>query len=205
MDDSRLEMKAFKVPLSVKSKGVCEIWLTSEDTGAYGRDIGTDLPSLLWRLVEEIPEGAMLRLGMTNPPYILEHLEEMAKVLNHPRVYAFLHVPVQSASDSVLMDMKREYCAADFRTVVDFLKDRVPGITIATDIICGFPGETEADFQETVELVRQYRFPSLFINQFYPRPGTPAAKMEQVPAQVKKQRTKELSQLFHSYNPYDHK
>ncbi|XP_010222403.1 PREDICTED: threonylcarbamoyladenosine tRNA methylthiotransferase-like [Tinamus guttatus] len=56
-------------------EGVCEIWLTSEDTGAYGRDIGTDLPTLLWKLVEAIPEGAMLRLGMTNPPYILEHLE----------------------------------------------------------------------------------------------------------------------------------
>lgn len=185
-------------------EGVCEIWLTSEDTGAYGRDIGTDLPTLLWRLVDEIPQGAMLRLGMTNPPYILEHLEEMARVLTHPRVYAFLHVPVQSASDSVLMDMKREYCADDFRRVVDFLKERVPGITIATDIICGFPGETECDFQETMELVKTYRFPSLFINQFYPRPGTPAAKMEQVPAQVKKQRTKALSQLFHSYNPYDH-
>ncbi|XP_059194953.1 threonylcarbamoyladenosine tRNA methylthiotransferase [Centropristis striata] len=186
-------------------EGVCEIWLTSEDTGAYGRDIGTDLPTLLWRLVEEIPEGAMLRLGMTNPPYILEHLEEMAKILNHPRVYGFLHVPVQSASDSVLMDMKREYCVDDFKKVVDFLKERVPGVTIATDLICGFPGETEEDFQETVDLVKLYRFPSLFINQFYPRPGTPAAKMEQVPAQVKKQRTKELSQLFHSYNPYDHK
>ncbi|XP_048117619.1 threonylcarbamoyladenosine tRNA methylthiotransferase isoform X1 [Alosa alosa] len=186
-------------------EGVCEIWLTSEDTGAYGRDIGTDLPTLLWKLVEEIPAGAMLRLGMTNPPYILEHLEEMAKILAHPRVYAFLHVPVQSASDSVLMDMKREYCADDFRRVVDFLKERVPGITIATDIICGFPGETESDFQETMELVQTYRFPSLFINQFYPRPGTPAAKMEQVPAHVKKQRTKELSALFHSYNPYDHK
>uniref|UniRef100_A0A8C9XPU2 tRNA-t(6)A37 methylthiotransferase n=1 Tax=Sander lucioperca TaxID=283035 RepID=A0A8C9XPU2_SANLU len=186
-------------------EGVCEIWLTSEDTGAYGRDIGTDLPTLLWRLVEEIPEGAMLRLGMTNPPYILEHLEEMAKILNHPRVYAFLHVPVQSASDSVLMDMKREYCIDDFKKVVDFLKERVPGVTIATDLICGFPGETEEDFQETINMVKLYRFPSLFINQFYPRPGTPAAKMEQVPAHVKKQRTKELSQLFHSYNPYDHK
>uniref|UniRef100_A0A3B4C6K7 tRNA-t(6)A37 methylthiotransferase n=1 Tax=Pygocentrus nattereri TaxID=42514 RepID=A0A3B4C6K7_PYGNA len=186
-------------------EGVCEIWLTSEDTGAYGRDIGTDLPSLLWELVKEIPEGCMLRLGMTNPPYILEHLEEMAKILNHPRVYAFLHVPVQSASDSVLMDMKREYCCNDFKCVVDFLKNKVPGITIATDIICGFPGETDKDFKETVELVREYQFPSLFINQFYPRPGTPAAKMEQVPAQVKKQRTKELSALFHSYNPYDHK
>lgn len=186
-------------------EGVCEIWLTSEDTGAYGRDIGTDLPTLLWKLVEAIPEGAMLRLGMTNPPYILEHLEEMAKILNHPRVYAFLHIPVQSASDSVLMDMKREYCVADFRRVVDFLKEKVPGITIATDIICGFPGETDEDFQETMKLVEQYKFPSLFINQFYPRPGTPAAKMHQVPAAVKKQRTKDLSQLFHSYNPYDHK
>ncbi|XP_059796674.1 threonylcarbamoyladenosine tRNA methylthiotransferase isoform X1 [Balaenoptera ricei] len=186
-------------------EGVCEIWLTSEDTGAYGRDIGTSLPALLWKLVEVIPEGAMLRLGMTNPPYILEHLEEMAKILSHPRVYAFLHVPVQSASDSVLVDMKREYCVADFKRVVDFLKDKVPGITIATDIICGFPGETDQDFQETVKLVEEYKFPSLFINQFYPRPGTPAAKMEQVPAQVKKQRTKDLSQVFHSYNPYDHK
>ncbi|KAJ7419060.1 CDK5 regulatory subunit associated protein 1 like 1 [Willisornis vidua] len=186
-------------------EGVCEIWLTSEDTGAYGRDIGTDLPTLLWRLVEVIPEGAMLRLGMTNPPYILEHLEEMAKILSHPRVYAFLHIPVQSGSDSVLMDMRREYCVADFRQVVDFLKEKVPGITIATDIICGFPGETDEDFQETVRLVEQYRFPSLFINQFYPRPGTPAAKLPQLPPAVKKQRTKDLSQLFHSYNPYDHK
>lgn len=186
-------------------EGVCEIWLTSEDTGAYGRDIGTDLPTLLWKLVDVIPEGAMLRLGMTNPPYILEHLQEMAKILNHPRVYAFLHIPVQSASDSVLMAMKREYCVADFKSVVDFLKEKVPGITIATDIICGFPGETDQDFQETVKLVEEYKFPSLFINQFYPRPGTPAAKMEQVPAHMKKQRTKDLSQVFHSYNPYDHK
>ncbi|GCB72971.1 hypothetical protein scyTo_0002278 [Scyliorhinus torazame] len=105
-------------------EGVCEIWLTSEDTGAYGRDIGTDLPTLLWKLVEVIPEGAMLRLGMTNPPYILEHLEEMAKILLHPRVYSFLHVPVQTGSDSVLMDMKREYCIADFKRVADFLKEQ---------------------------------------------------------------------------------
>lgn len=61
---------------------------------------------------------------------------------------------------------------------------RVPGVTIATDIICGFPGETDEDFQETIDLVKLYRFPSLFINQFYPRPGTPAAKMDQVPAHV---------------------
>lgn len=186
-------------------EGVVEIWLTSEDLGAYGHDIGVTLPQLLWQLVDVIPEGARMRLGMTNPPYILEHLPEIAKVLNHPRVYSFLHVPVQSASDSVLMDMKREYCQADFRRVVDFLKDNVPDVTIATDIICGFPTETEDDFEDTMQLIRDYKFPSLFINQFFPRPGTPAAKMQKIPAQQVKKRTGKLSELFKSYHPYTHK
>lgn len=183
-------------------EGVCEIWLTSEDTGAYGRDIGVSLPELLWELVKVIPEGCMLRLGMTNPPYILEHLEEMAKIFHVPSVYAFLHVPVQSGSDQVLSDMKREYFVPDFERVVDFLRARVPGITIATDVICGFPTETEEDFQGTIDLVEKYKFPSLFINQFYPRPQTPAARLPRIPTQVVKQRTKRLSEVFHSIHPY---
>lgn len=142
---------------------------------------------------------------MTNPPYILEHLEEMAKVLLHPRVYSFLHVPVQSGSDAVLLDMRREYSSADFRQVADFLKERVPEVTIATDVICGFPTETPEDFEETMQLVRDYHFPSLFINQFFPRPGTPAAKMHRVDTQEVKGRTKAISELFQSYRTYDHK
>ncbi|XP_026273504.1 threonylcarbamoyladenosine tRNA methylthiotransferase [Frankliniella occidentalis] len=188
------------------SEGVKEIWLTSEDTGTYGRDIGTSLPELLWKLVEVIPEGCMLRIGMTNPPYILEHLEEMANILAHPKVYSFLHVPVQSGSDAVLTDMKREYCRKDFENVVDYLKERVPGMTIATDIICGFPTETETDFEDTVSLCAKHKFPSLFINQFFPRPGTPAAKMiRAATTQEVKKRTKRLSELFQSYEPYTHK
>jgi threonylcarbamoyladenosine tRNA methylthiotransferase CDKAL1 len=76
-------------------EGVVEIWLTSEDTGTYGRDIGSSLPELLWALVGVMQPGTMLRVGMTNPPYILEHLEAMVDIFKHPRVYAFLHVPVQ--------------------------------------------------------------------------------------------------------------
>ncbi|KAK4317628.1 hypothetical protein Pmani_011306 [Petrolisthes manimaculis] len=187
------------------SEGVCEIWLTSEDTGAYGRDIGVTLPELLWQLVEVIPEGCRLRLGMTNPPYILDHLEEIAKIMQDHRVYAFLHVPVQSGSDGVLGEMKREYTVAEFCRVVDTLRDRVPGITIATDIICGFPTETEEDFQETLNLCAKYKFPSLFINQFYPRPGTPAAKMQRIPTKEVKNRSRRLTDIFQSYCPYDHK
>ncbi|XP_064112548.1 threonylcarbamoyladenosine tRNA methylthiotransferase-like [Macrobrachium nipponense] len=187
------------------NEGVCEVWLTSEDTGAYGRDIGVTLPELLWKLVDVIPEGCRLRLGMTNPPYILDHLEEMAKIMQHPRVYAFLHVPVQSGSDGVLGDMRREYTVKDFRLVVDFLRERVPGITIATDIICGFPTETEEDFKQTIDLCSMYKFPSLFINQFYPRPGTPAAKMKRIPTKEVKNRSRQLTDVFQSYRPYDHK
>lgn len=186
-------------------EGCCEIWLTSEDTGTYGRDIDSSLPKLLWQLVEVIPDGCMLRVGMTNPPYILEHLEEVAKVLSHPRVYAFLHVPVQSGSDSVLGEMKREYNRHEFEQVVKYLREHVPGVTIATDIICGFPGETEQDFEETMSLCKEYEFPSLFINQFFPRPGTPAAKMVRVPPTVVKTRTKRLTDLFYTYEPYTHK
>lgn len=78
----------------------------------------------------------------------------------------------------------------------------VPGVTIATDIICGFPTETPKDFEETMSLCAKYKFPSLFINQFFPRPGTPAALMTRVPAQEVKRRTKELTDLFNSYQPY---
>lgn len=186
-------------------EGVCELWLTSEDTGAYGKDIGTSLPELLWKLVDVIPEGCMMRIGMTNPPYILEHLEEISKILKHPRVYSFLHVPVQSGSDQVLLDMKREYTRANFEHVVDFLQSKVPGVTIATDIICGFPTETDIDFSYTMTLCEKYKFPSLFINQFFPRPGTPAARMTRIPTQDVKKRTKKLSDYFQSYEPYGHK
>lgn len=79
---------------------------------------------------------------------------------------------------------------------------RVPGVTIATDIICGFPSETETDFEETMTLCEKYKFPSLFINQFFARPGTPAARMERIPGNVVKQRTKRLTDLFNSYEPY---
>ncbi|KAJ3675206.1 hypothetical protein LUZ60_004248 [Juncus effusus] len=189
---------------TVVSEGVKEIWLSSEDTGAYGRDIGTNLPNLLNALINELPSdrSTMLRIGMTNPPYILEHLKEIANILNHPCVFSFLHVPVQSGSDPVLTAMNREYTVGDFRKVVDTLIELVPGMQIATDIICGFPGETEEDFAETVSLIKEYQLPQVHISQFYPRPGTPAAKMKKVSSIEVKKRSRELTTVFESFNPY---
>lgn len=190
---------------SVIADGVKEIWLSSEDTGAYGRDIGVNLPTLLNAIVSELPPDAstMLRIGMTNPPFILEHLKEIAEVLRHPCVYSFLHVPVQSGSDAVLTAMNREYTVSEFRTVVDTLTELVPGMQIATDIICGFPGETDEDFAQTVSLVKEYKFSQVHISQFYPRPGTPAARMKKVPSTIVKKRSRELTTVFEAFTPYD--
>merc|ERR1712083_417409 len=74
-----------------------------------------------------------------------------------------------------------------------------------TDIIAGFPTETEQDFEETMDLVKKYKFPSLFINQFFPRPGTPAAKMKRIPTRDVKKRTKEITEFFHTYKPYENR
>ncbi|KAJ3130183.1 Threonylcarbamoyladenosine tRNA methylthiotransferase [Nowakowskiella sp. JEL0407] len=197
---------------SVLSEGVLEIWLTSEDTGAYGRDIGTNIVELLWAIINTMElhsfnhpssKNAMLRVGMTNPPYILEHLKGMGEILKHPRVYSFLHVPVQCGSDSVLESMRRQYTRADFCTVVDTLRKDVPGISIATDIICGFPTETEVDFAETLSLLKMYNFPVVHISQFYPRPGTPAARMQRLNTDIVKNRSRAVTKYFDSYIPYE--
>jgi threonylcarbamoyladenosine tRNA methylthiotransferase CDKAL1 len=187
----------------VIGEGVSEIWLTSEDTGAYGLDIGTNIVKLLRNILEVIPpQGVMLRVGMTNPPYILEHLSDIAEILNDDRVYAFLHVPVQAGSNRVLLAMNREYTAEDFRLVADTLLAKVPGMTIATDIICGFPSEDEHDFDYTLSLIGHYQFAITNISQFYPRPGTPAAKMKRVPTNIVKDRSRRLTKVFESIVPY---
>lgn len=180
---------------------VREIWLSSEDTGAYGRDIGTDLPTLLRGMLAELPPDGtvMLRVGMTNPPFILEHLEAIAEALQHPACFSYLHVPVQSGSDAVLRGMSREYTVAEFERVCDTLLAEVPGVDLATDIIAGFPGETAADHGDTLRLLEKYRFPHTHISQFYPRPGTPAARMKRVPTDVVKARSREITTLVESW------
>lgn len=190
-----------RVKSAVDDGNVREIWLSSEDTGAYGRDIGYDLPRLLEDIISELPTDGrtMLRVGMTNPPFILEHLDAIAKALCHPCVFSYLHVPVQSGSNAVLERMNREYTREEFERVCDVLLAKVPGLELATDIICGFPGETDEDFQATMDLVQKYRFSHTHISQFYSRPGTPAARMKHVPSSTTKARSRKLTQIVDNF------
>lgn len=189
--------------LQAASEGVSEVVLTSEDTGAYGLDIGTHIAHLLETVADALPPGVMLKLGMTNPPYMLAHVGAVAAVLQRPNVFEFIHIPVQSGSDQVLRAMVREYTSSEFRRLVDTLREKVPNILVATDVICGFPGESENDHHETMRMVEEYRFPVLNISQFYPRPGTAAARMRKLPSHTVKQRSTEMTGLFGSYATFD--
>ena len=150
--------------LKACEEGVQEIWLTSEDTGAYGRDIGTNIVELMVLLIKNLPKDKVLRVGMTNPPYILEHLDAMCKIMDHPQVFTILHIPVQAGNNAVLERMNREYTVEEFSKVCDALLSKVKDMAISTDIICGFPGETDEEFQGTLDLMKKYQFPVVNIS-----------------------------------------
>jgi len=182
------------------SEGICQIELASEDMGAYGLDLGTNIVELLLKLSDALPPNVMIRTGMTNPPYILHHIDGIVQALQRPNVHAFMHIPVQSGSDKVLQSMRREYTVTDFSLLADRLKAALPDLFLLTDIICGFPAESEEDWEATMALARKYKFHGIHISQFYARPGTPAAKMKPLKSHVGKDRYKELAEFVTKYN-----
>ncbi|MBN1792427.1 tRNA (N(6)-L-threonylcarbamoyladenosine(37)-C(2))-methylthiotransferase [Candidatus Woesearchaeota archaeon] len=174
--------------------GAKEVWLTSQDAGAYGKDIGRSLPGLLDELVE-ISGDYRIRLGMINPNHAQEMAGELIRFLKHPKAFKFIHLPVQSGSDHVLKMMKRKYSAHEFSCLVNKLRVEVPGVTVVTDIICGFPEETLEDHETTKRLLRELKIPVLNLTKFYPRKGTPAASMKLIPTKEVKRRSLDLVEL----------
>ena len=175
--------------------GVAEIQIAAQDTASYGADIGSSLPQLLDRLAG-LPGDFMVRVGMMNPDSLMPHIDEMIRVLQSPRIFRFLHIPLQSGSDDVLKRMGRRYTAQDFINIVKILRASLPDISINTDVICGFPGETDEDFGETMDAVRLVQPDKVNVTRFSPRPGTTAARLYDMPDRIKKQRSRELTRLW---------
>lgn len=168
--------------------GCKEIWLTSTDNGCYGLDIGTDLPELVDSVAEAIPDGCMIRVGMMNPMYMPRIKSNLLRSLQSEKVFKFLHIPVQSGSDRVLNEMARGHTTKTFRRTVSEARKLMPNITISTDIIVGFPSETESEFEETVKLLDETRPDIVNLSKYSARPGTDAAaRKDQVdPAQTRR-------------------
>ncbi len=178
-------------------QGVKEIWLTSQDSFCYGFDIGASLPSLLKELIK-IPGDFRIRLGMGSPCHLKKIKDELFPLLNEEKLFKFLHLPVQSGSNKVLTAMKRGNTQEEFLEMVKELKEKVPRATLATDIIVGFPSETEEDYWETLNLIRAVSPDVANISKFWARSKTPAAKMNQLPGEVIKHRSKVLTSICHN-------
>lgn len=169
--------------------GCVEIWLTSTDNGCYGFDIGSSLPELVQN-VSDIEHDFMIRVGMMNPMYLPRIKGNLLESFANDRVFKFLHIPVQSGSDKVLKDMKRLHTSKIFYDVNSAFRERFDRFTIATDIIVGFPTETEEDFARTVDLINETRPDVVNLSRYSARPSTKAAQMEQVDVVEVKRRSK---------------
>jgi len=158
------------------ASGAREVWLTGQDLGCYGRDLGTSLVELL-KGVCSIEGEFFVRVGMMTPNYVLGMLDDLIEAFGDGHVFRFLHLPVQSGDDEVLRRMNRVYSVGDFRLIVDAFRRAFPSITVATDVICGFPGDGEEAFERTLRLIGEVKPDVVNVSKFFPRPRTLAERM----------------------------
>jgi threonylcarbamoyladenosine tRNA methylthiotransferase CDKAL1 len=180
---------------SAIKQGCKEIQLTAQDTASYGLDIGSNLGTLLTQLCAL--DGAFrVRVGMMNPAIVQKNLDSILTAYKHHKIYKFLHLPVQSGDDDILEKMNRGYTAKDFTRLVERFRKTIPTLTLSTDVIIGFPTETEEQFNQTIELLKQIKPDIINITRFSARPLTTAKKMKgRVPTNVAKERSKRTTEI----------
>ncbi|MBU0628666.1 MAG: tRNA (N(6)-L-threonylcarbamoyladenosine(37)-C(2))-methylthiotransferase [Nanoarchaeota archaeon] len=187
-------------------QGCKELWITSQDNAAYmlERDKLTKLPELIENL-SRIDKKFFMRIGMMNPEHLLKVLPQMIEAYKSDKVFKFLHIPVQSGNDEILKLMKRQYTVEDFKLIVNEFRKNIPSISISTDLIVGFPTETEQQFNDSLGLVKEIKPDVLNISKFQARHGTDAVKMkEQVDGVIVKARSKLLTDIFHNISRMNH-
>lgn len=175
-------------------KGIKNFNISSTDNSSYGKDINTNLISLLKKIIS-INSNFKIRIGMMNPSGII-NIDELIKIYKDKKIMKFLHIPVQSGSNKVLKEMNRNYKVEDFIKIIDKFRKNIKNITISTDIIVGYPTETEKDFNETIKLIKKIRPEVLNISKFGTRPGTLAAKLKPLKSEIVKGRSVKLTKVY---------
>ncbi|MFW9928080.1 MAG: tRNA (N(6)-L-threonylcarbamoyladenosine(37)-C(2))-methylthiotransferase [Candidatus Thorarchaeota archaeon] len=188
--------KLYKQAEYFLKSGAKILWTTSQDTGAYywhGEDFYWELPELL-NFLCQLPYEFRLRLGMINPDHVLRLNDRLIDTFKENKeLFYFLHIPVQSGSNRILNLMKRRYTVEEFIMIIDHYKQISPNFTLSTDIITGFPTETDEDFQQTLDLIDGICPDVLNISRYGARPGTLAAKMN---GQIHERTSKERSRIL---------
>ena len=175
-------------------EGYKEITLLGQNVDSYGsdRDDGWDFARLLDE-IGAIPTKFRLRFMTSHPKDLSEKV--IATIVKHPNICNNIHLPVQAGSNNILKAMNRKYTREKYFELVDTIKKYMPDCGITSDVMVGFPGETEEDFLETLDLVEKVRYSNAFTFIYSPRKGTVAAKMEQIPYAIKKERITRLIEL----------
>jgi threonylcarbamoyladenosine tRNA methylthiotransferase CDKAL1 len=180
---------------SAIKQGCKEIQLTAQDTASYGLDIGTNLGKLLTHLCH-LDSVFRLRVGMMNPQTTQKNIDSILTAYQHHKIYKFLHLPVQSGDDGILKKMNRGYTVKDFTRLVELFRKKIPTLTLSTDVIIGFPTETEEQFYRTIELLKQIKPDIINITRFSARSLTAAKNMKgRIPTYVVKERSKRTTEI----------
>ncbi|MFA5174493.1 MAG: tRNA (N(6)-L-threonylcarbamoyladenosine(37)-C(2))-methylthiotransferase [Candidatus Pacearchaeota archaeon] len=197
------ENKILKQIESDLNQGAKEIWLTSQDCASYGLDKNKEksqLPDLL-RKILSLKHKFKLRIGMMNPNNVYPILEELIEIYKSPKLYKFLHIPIQSASNRILSKMNRFYKIETAENIIKKFKQNFPNITIATDIILGYPEESSSDFKDNLNFIKRFNPDVLNLSKFSLHKGTEIynqimnRKAKQIPIKTINKRTSELMEL----------
>jgi threonylcarbamoyladenosine tRNA methylthiotransferase CDKAL1 len=157
--------------------GAKEFWITSQDVACYGRDIGSNLAELLEAL-GNLAGDFKIRVGMMTPNMVSDIQNKLVRVFGNDKVFKFLHLPVQSGDDKILKMMHRNYTGKGFKGIVNAFKTKFPNLTLATDVIVGFPGETSEAFENTLKLLEEIKPDVVNVSKFFARPKTLSAQMQ---------------------------
>ncbi len=181
---ARGKLRSYTIPEIIQrvktdvASGTREFWVTSQDTACYGREIGKNLAELLHE-IGNIESEFKVRVGMMTPNMITDMQPELIEAYKNPKIFKFLHFPIQSGDDQVLKNMRRFYTAKEFKESIQAFRAAFPNLTVATDVIVGFPGETEEAFQNTLELLKDVKPDVTNVSKFFARPKTAAAQMSE--------------------------
>jgi MiaB-like tRNA modifying enzyme len=157
--------------------GVREFWITSQDTACYGRDMSTNLAELL-QAICDIEGDFRIRVGMMTPNMVVDILDDLIQAFKSEKIFKFIHLPVQSGDDQILERMRRFYSVDDFKRIVNAFRAKFSEMTLATDVICGFPGDDKEAFEKTLQLIEEVKPDIVNVSKFFARPRTVAAEMQ---------------------------
>ncbi len=196
----RLESRPIKEIVSeikkeLENPDIKEIILTSQDNACYGLDINENLVKLLKEIIK-IEKNFKIKVGMGNPQHLKNILKDLIEVYKDPKIYKFIHIPLQSGDDKVLREMNRYYTVKDVRKIVKNFRKEFPDISIATDVIVGYPTENENQFENTLKVIQEINFDFINISRYGTRKKIEALRHKDLSGTIKKERSRKITTIF---------